>query len=246
MRVIVPAFPLTELQVLLNNLAVGADKALFSVDDWSVQLGSDPTAQQFLDQMRREWQLITVPNEFCAAMMAFARNHLSAYTGWPHVWAHTLRVTGNALTLAAEANVEPEQAFLLAIFHDVGKLDELHYGVSHEEIGAQIVREQFASDLPPQLTNRIAEAIAKTARSSNAYTRLLHDSDKLDKIGATGLARRLSTNFGSQHRGLALRRVRSDAQTFPAMNHPTSDRLAALKKNFTAIFLASVDQLAPE
>jgi HD superfamily phosphodiesterase len=84
----------------------------------------------------------------------------------------------------------------------------------------------------------LTNVIAKQASPLNPYARLIHDADKLDKIGATGIARRLSTSSGTEFAALALRRVEDDLLNFPDMRFPTSHRLAESKKAFTAAFLA--------
>src|SRR5690242_1544445 len=96
----------SEFRHLVECLAVGADQALFSADDWALRLGDDPVARQFADQLRAEWLPVSVPDEFCQQMMDFVRGYLQADVGWPHLWAHTLRVTGYALALAPEAGID--------------------------------------------------------------------------------------------------------------------------------------------
>jgi hypothetical protein len=79
--------------------------------------------------------------------------------------------------------------------------------------------------------------IAKQIGPSNPYAQLLYDADKLDKIGATGIARRLSTDYGVLHAGMALRRVADELSRFPAMHFPTSERLSESKATFSKAFL---------
>jgi HD superfamily phosphodiesterase len=147
-------------------------------------------------------------------------------------------VTGTALALAPEAGIELAHAFLLGMFHDVGKLDELHNGGSHEQIGADIARAQLRTHFSHQIVTLLTNVIAKKASSLNPYTRLVHDADKLDKIGAAGIARRLSTSSGTQFAALALSRVEEDLDNFPEMHFPTSQRMAESKRSFTEMFLA--------
>jgi HD superfamily phosphodiesterase len=237
-----PVLSSDELQRLLDGLSAGADKPLFSPDDWATRLGDGPAAGQFVKQMRAEWLPASIPDETCQHMMGLARSTLEGQRGWPHLWAHTLRVTGTALALAPEVDVEASQAFVLGIFHDIGKLDELWNGGIHEEVGAAVAREKLIGYYDPQIVTLITDAIAKTASPSNPYMRLITDADKLDKIGATGIARRLSTNSGTLYVGLALRRVEDELNSFPDMQFPTSQRLAALKKEFTESFLLSLNR----
>ncbi len=233
-----PVLASPELLRLLDGLAAGADKPLFSVNDWSARLGDDPPARQFIDQMRQEWYPMAVPDAFCQQMMDFVRGYIGWHSGWPHLWAHILRVTGAALALAPEAGVEPAHAFLLGMFHDIGKLEELRSAESHEEIGARLAEEKLNGTYGRQAAAQFANIIAKKADDHNPYAGLLHDADKLDKIGATGIARRLSTERGPLLAALELRRVEDDLNSFPPMHFPPSQELAANKKAFTRSFLA--------
>ena len=233
-----PVLASPEALHLLGGLAAGVDQPLFSVDDWAMRLGDDPSAQQFVDQLRNEWLPASAPDEYCQQMMDFTRGYLEPYAGWPHLWAHLLRVTGAALALAPEAGIDLSHAFLLGIFHDIGKLDELHSGGSHEQIGADLALELLRDHLTRQIVTLLTNVIAKKASPLNPYTRLIHDADKLDKIGATGILRRLSTSTGTYFAALALNRVEDDANNFPDMHFQTSHRLAESKKAFTEAFLA--------
>jgi putative nucleotidyltransferase with HDIG domain len=233
-----------EVQELLGNLMAGAEQSIFSADDWALRLGDGPLALRCLTQMRREWQPISVGGDFCQQIMDKARAHISAWhPGWPHLWAHTLRVTGMAQALAPEAGVDPEHAFLLGILHDIGKLDELRTGVDHELIGALMAHKLlhgYADRCPTPFADRITAAIAKRGSSSDPFVSLLYDADKLDKIGATGIARRLSTEKGASHVRFALRVVELDLEDFPEMHFATSRRLVKSKRAYTKSFIAQV------
>jgi putative nucleotidyltransferase with HDIG domain len=233
-----PVLSTPELLRLLDRLAAGASQPLFSVDDWARRLGDEPAARSFIDQMREEWYPVTVPDDFCQQMMDFAREYLAWHPGWPHLWAHILRVTGMALVLAGEAEVDPAHAFLLGIFHDIGKLEEMRSQDTHEEIGARLAREKLDGHYSHQIAILFDNVIAKKASPFNPYSVLIHDADKLDKIGATGIARRLSTDSGPQFAAPGLRRVEDDLNIFPEMHFPTSQRLAENKIEFTEWFLS--------
>ncbi len=241
-----PVLASEEYQRLLDGLSAGVDKPLFSPDDWAARLDTTPAARRFEEQLRSEWFPVEVPSDFCQQQMDSVRRTLAVHPGWPHLWAHTLRVTGTALALAPEAGVETPLVFLLAVFHDIGKLEELRGRGAHEVIGAEMARTALAGHLAPLQLESITGAIAKRSNGSNPYARLIHDADKLDKIGATGIARRLSTNARALHVGFALRRIEDDLNAFPAMSFPTSKRMAALKKAFTESFLAAFQRPGSE
>ncbi len=189
-----------ELSTLLNALAAGAGQKLFTVNDWAARLGDGELARQFIDQLRQEWHSITVPDALCQEMMDAARSYIGWYLGWPHIWAHMLRVTG-------------------------------------EDIGARVLQEQLEGHYSATEITLMASVIAKRAPLIHPYARLLYDADKLDKIGATGLARRLSTRWGAEHIPYAIQRVKDDAEDFPEMHFPTSRQLAKSKFAYTRRFL---------
>jgi HD superfamily phosphodiesterase len=230
----------TELRHLIDGLSAGTDQVLFSADDWAFRLGADPEAHQFIGQMRLEWLAVAPPDDVCQQMMDFVREHIAAYRGWPHIWAHMLRVTGNALALAPEAGIDPAHAFMLGIFHDSGKLQEFHGGEDHESLGASLARAKLRSHYNRRTVALLGSVIAKQISPTNPHAQLLHDADKLDKIGATGIARRLSTDYGVLHAGMALRRVADELSRFPAMHFLTSEQLAESKATFTRAFLAQL------
>src|SRR5689334_1475346 len=129
---------------LLAKLAAGADQRLFNVDAWADRLLGIPGSEAFVAQMGREWYTVNIHDPFCQQMMDFARGYLSGSPWLPHIWAHILRVTGWALALAPESGVETDHAYLLGIFHDLGKLDESNGGEPHEQVGAELARQQLS------------------------------------------------------------------------------------------------------
>jgi HD superfamily phosphodiesterase len=172
--------------------------------------------------------------------MESARQYLIVqHPGWPHIWAHSLRVIGTVLAVAPEAGIEPAHAFMLGLFHDLGKLEELNGGDDHEKVGAKLLQQKLAGSYDSQVIILMADAIAKRGSANNPYAKLIHNADKLDKIGATGIARRLSTDWGAIHISEALRRVKSDLNRFPEMSFPTAIRLANIKMDFSRAFLTA-------
>ena len=229
-----------DFESLLHALAAGAGQHLFTVNDWAARLGDSAEARAFLAQLRIEWQPIDIPDAFCWELMDYGRNSLTWHVGWPHLWAHTLRVTGNAMALVSEAGVEADHAFLLGLFHDLGKLEEISGGDMHETIGARLLTEKVDGHFLRSEATLLATVIAKKARSNNPYTQVLYDADKLDKIGATGLARRISVDVHIENIPHALDVIANDLANFPNMHFPTSRALAVSKVAFTRTFLDQI------
>jgi putative nucleotidyltransferase with HDIG domain len=248
---------LATAQTLLDILTAGADAPLYTADAWAARaeamLGRarDSFIAAFIDQLAVEWQPAAPPpgllHALCVDCAAQALNHIATAQnpGWPHLWAHTGRVAGYALACAEQAGVDPGLAYLLGILHDVGKLDERRTGVAHEAAGALFAQRALYERLEPDTVTRLAGVIAKRARPRDPLAQLLHDADKLDKIGATGIARRLSTDFGAAHIRQALDNVQADAEAFPPMHFRAARTLAEAKLAFTRPFVRLVRAATP-
>ena len=227
------------MNALLSGLLVGASQPMESVGDWADRLAGDdasPLTQQFVNQLDDEWFDALPPDDFCQQITAQARARIAVWhPGWPHLWAHVLRVTGVAVALAEEARIDPVLAYLMGMCHDVAKLDEMRSGEPHEETGAAFARRVLRGHLAPADIDSIQAAILK--EGDDALGDILHDADKLDKIGAAGIVRRASTATRRSWLPEALWRVGDDAARFPAMHFDLSDDLAHSKLDFLGWFL---------
>ncbi len=223
---------------LLDGLLAGAETRIESPEAWADRLASanGPLTARFVTQLRAEWFDAPAPDAFGAALRDQVRDRLAAWhPGWPHLWAHILRVTGTALQLGREAGLAPVLTYVLGMCHDVAKLDEYRTGEPHEQAGARFAGEALAGHLAPGQIEAIQEAILK--RGQDALSNVLHDADKLDKIGATGLLRRISVGTTREWLPLALARVEDDAVTFPPMRCALGRTLASEKRAFQAWLL---------
>ena len=230
---------------LLDGLLVGAEQLMESVGDWADHLAGDdpaPLVSQFVYQLGDEWFDALPPNDFCQLITERVRRHVGAWhPGWPHLWAHIVRVTGLAVALAEDAGVAPEPAYLMGICHDIAKLDEYPMGTPHEELGAEFVDKALRGYLSPNQIESIQAAILK--EGVDEWANILHDADKLDKIGAVGVVRRVSTRTESGGQPSALWRVRDDWRRFPAMHFDLSRDLADDKRAFLGWFLPLAEQV---
>ena len=224
---------------LLDGLLVGAGALLESPGDWAERLSGDhasPLAERFIEQLATEWFDAWPPDSLCAAVTEQVRAHLSAWhPGWPHLWAHILRVTGLAVTLAEDVDLDPALAYLVGICHDVAKLDEFRTSLPHEEAGASFAAGVLQGHFPPETIAAIQAAICKA--DDGPLARILFDADKLDKIGAAGVIRRISTGTSRDWLAAALARVEQDADYFPPMHFARSRALARDKRAFLGWFL---------
>lgn len=233
---------------LLGRLLVGADQLIESAGEWAERLkkgDSSPLIDRFIEQLESEWFVAQPPDELCQQITAQVRARLSKWhPGWPHSWAHTLRVTGLTAKLAEQEGIDPVLAYVAGICHDVGKLDEFRNGESHEQVGAQFAAAAVQGHLAPAQIETIQAAIRKAG--DTPLRNALYDADNLDKLGAAGIVRRVSGNIHQTCLATALWRVMDDAWQFPEMHFESSQRLFRHKRAFQAWFLPLAEQAIDE
>jgi uncharacterized protein len=114
-----------------------------------------------------------------------------------HGWDHTLRVYHLCERMGPEEAADMEVLRIAALLHDIarGRQDESRGRLCHAEEGAEMARPMLTSlDLEESRKENILHCIRahrfrgdRTPRSLEAE--ILFDADKLDAIGAVGVAR---------------------------------------------------------
>ncbi|MGQ9683761.1 MAG: HD domain-containing protein [Anaerolineae bacterium] len=110
-----------------------------------------------------------------------------------HGFAHVLRVLRLAERIAAEEGADLEIVRTAALLHDMARADEARTGRCHAEAGAERARKVLRGH-DPERVERVVEAIAAHrfrggSAPQSLEARVLYDADKLDAIGAVGVAR---------------------------------------------------------
>jgi uncharacterized protein len=119
-----------------------------------------------------------------------------------HGFDHVLRVLCLVERLAVEEGADLEIARTAALLHDTARAAQERTGEDHALSGAETARRVLAG-YPAERVEAVAMAIAQHRfRVSNPPTsleaRVLYDADKLDAIGAIGVARAYA--YGGQNR----------------------------------------------
>lgn len=238
-----PGSEANSLRSLLSALATGGRDRPISLEEWEDHLLSAPAQRSnhvtgwFLDALREEWQDASPPTLLCAVMTDEAYDYLSSRRGpWATVWGHIQRVAGNALWLAERSSFDPEAAYLAAIYHDLGKLDEWDTGTPHARLGAHHAARNLAEEIPAAKLDKITRAILlhpERPPISWRVARILHDADKLDKIGATGLLRRVSLAEDLEDAWAGADRMLYDLEMLPDLCFSAAEALAVPKKRFS-------------
>ncbi len=120
-----------------------------------------------------------------------------------HDFDHVLRVLANAERIAAtEPSVNRDILRTAVLLHDIARAEQQRTGKDHAAEGARRVWQILADD-PPAFVQAVSDAIAthrfRVAKPPQSIeAKILYDADKLDSIGAVGVARVFAY---SGHRG---------------------------------------------
>ena len=116
-----------------------------------------------------------------------------------HGFEHSLRVWRNAMMIAKDEVCDQRIVSLAALLHDADD-----YKLFATENNANARRFLEAHQVPPEEADRICEAVNSVSFSKNKGKRpetaegcIVQDADRLDAIGAVGIARTFA--FGGTH-----------------------------------------------
>jgi uncharacterized protein len=126
----------------------------------------------------------------------FARNCLSR-SGASHDWEHTCRVYNLCMHIGKAEGADLETLKAAAYLHDIGRpwQDRSNGAVCHAEKGAEVSRSLLEKYRFPSKTRAniihciLSHRYRGNSRPETLEARVLFDADKLDAIGAIGIAR---------------------------------------------------------
>lgn len=126
-----------------------------------------------------------------SATISFVKTRMQAFDA-SHDWYHVERVWKNAKQICQKENVDSEIVELAAILHDV--IDRKYFKGSPAE-GQQLIRNHLQeielSDHRIQIILDIINnmSFSKNGKVTSPEQRVVQDADRLDAIGAIGIAR---------------------------------------------------------
>jgi uncharacterized protein len=112
-----------------------------------------------------------------------------------HDFEHVLRVLRLAERIAATEGADVTVVRAAALLHDIGRAEEIATGADHAAVAAERARPILAAaGYSPAQVAAAAQAIAahrfrQGTPPATLEARVLYDADKLDAIGAIGVAR---------------------------------------------------------
>ena len=129
-------------------------------------------------------------------VQAYAHEHFSD-AKFSHNWEHTERVYNLCMHIGTVQGADLEVLSIAAYLHDIGRIhqDKSKGSICHAEEGARMAQELLNKfSIPEEKKENILHCIL-THRYRNSHipetleARVLFDADKLDAIGAVGIAR---------------------------------------------------------
>jgi uncharacterized protein len=127
---------------------------------------------------------------------SYAQDHFE-HAKYSHDWEHTERVYKLCMHIGAIEGADLEVLAISAYLHDVGRThqDKARGGICHAEKGAELAGKLLENyPIPQEKKKNIIHCIL-THRFRNSHVpetleaKILFDADKLDAIGAVGIAR---------------------------------------------------------
>lgn len=144
-------------------------------------------------QKRDEWK-------FLHDIEVFVKGRLSAVS---HGFDHTKRVYMLAMEIGKAENADLEVLLPATLLHDVGREMEDYIGADHAESSAYVAKDFLKTiEYPEAKINRVFQVIKQHRYSSeetpdSLEAKILSDADKLDALGAIGVARAFT--YGGRH-----------------------------------------------
>lgn len=124
-----------------------------------------------------------------------------------HGLDHVIRVTRLCEMIGEREDADMRVLIPAALLHDIARSLEETKGIPHEEEGARMAEEfllriQYDTSLIPDIAGAIrTHRYRSKRRPETLEAKILSDADKLDAMGATGIARTFMQS-GEQHRDM--------------------------------------------
>ncbi|HUW95054.1 MAG TPA: HD domain-containing protein [Anaerolineae bacterium] len=177
-----------------------------------------------------------------------------------HDFDHILRVLALAERIGAAEGADMDILRPAVLLHDIGRPEEQRDGRCHAQVGAEKAR-TILSDWPTETVEAISHAIAAhrfrdDLQPQTLEAKILFDADKLDSIGAIGIARAYVVGglHGQRLWGKvtpeyvqALRQDSSLARQNDSQDHTPAHEFAfKLSRIKDILFTATANQIAEE
>ena len=167
-----------------------------------------------------------------------------------HSFDHVLRVLALAERIGQAEGAAMEIVRAATLLHDVARAEEERTGACHARMGAERAR-QILADHPADKVEAVAQAIASHRFRDEVVpqtleAKVLYDADKLDAIGAIGIARAYALAGRRGQRLWAKTPSGSLAESQSTDHTPVHEFTFKLSQLKDALFTATARQIAEE
>jgi uncharacterized protein len=174
------------------------------------------------------------------------------YTGSDaaHDFDHVLRVLALAERIGQAEGADMEIVRAATLLHDVARAEEERTGVCHAKAGAERARQILAGH-PADKVEAVAQAIASHRFRDEVVpqmleAKVLYDADKLDAIGAIGIARAYALAGKRGQRLWAEPPVGSSADSQSSAYTPVHEFTFKLSRLKESLFTTTARQIAEQ
>ncbi len=167
-----------------------------------------------------------------------------------HDFDHVLRVLALAERIGQAEGAAMDIVRAATLLHDVARAEEERSGVCHAKVGAERAHQILAGH-PADKVEAVAQAIASHRFRDEVVpltleAKVLYDADKLDAIGAIGIARAYALAGKRGQRLWAETPIGSLAESQSADYTPVHEFTFKLSRLKEALFTATARQIAKE
>jgi uncharacterized protein len=167
-----------------------------------------------------------------------------------HDFDHVLRVLALAERIGQAEGAAMEIVRAATLLHDVARAEEERTGACHARVGAERAR-QILVGHPADKVEAVAQAIAAHRFRDEVFpqtleAKVLYDADKLDAIGAIGVARAYALAGKRGQRLWAEPPTGSLSESQPADYTPVHEFIFKLSRLKDVLFTAAARQIAVE
>jgi uncharacterized protein len=165
-----------------------------------------------------------------------------------HGLDHTLRVVYLCEMIGKEERANMKVLLPAALLHDIGRPAETEKGTPHEEAGAQMAERylrsiRYGEEYIPKITHAIrTHRYRSTGKPETLEARILSDADKLDAMGAVGIARTF-IRAGEHHGEIrdAIDHINNKLLNLHGLMYTeTAQRMAEERHRFLCVFLETL------
>lgn len=164
-----------------------------------------------------------------------------------HDWGHTERVLKTAQRIAKKEKADLEIVTAAVLLHDIGYAEdwEGHHALSAEKAPLLLKKVGFPKEKIPAVCHAIlAHRFSRPPAPASLEAKILQDADKLDALGAIGIARcfmwtgehREKLRVGVEHFHEKLLKLRGQMHT------KTGRKIAARRHSYMLKFLETLEK----